>query len=366
MTVPVIVGAGPAGCAAAITLSRAGVAPVMLERARETGDALCGGFLSWRGMDQLRALGIDGEAIGGQRVTRVRLFTADGSIDHALPRAGLGISRRALDSAMQRAAVAAGAGLERGVRVRATQTGADAVKFSTGDGADLAARALFVAIGKYAQPAFPRPAPGALSDDPVLGLRIRLPASARLDRLVGDAVELFLFRSGYAGLVRQENGSGNLCFALHQSRLDAAHGNPARAIADVAASIPALAERLDACTGPVDAIAGVPYGWRATRARFAGVWQLGDQAACIPSLAGEGMSIAMASGASAARAWASGVDAARWQQDFARASLRPVTAARLLWRASETPAITRPAMQLLRHAPPLLTLAARLTRISSP
>ena len=52
-----------------------------------------------------------------------------------------------------------------------------------------------------------------------LGLRLRLVASPALDRLVGDAVELHLFDRGYAGVVRQEDGSANICLAVRRSRL---------------------------------------------------------------------------------------------------------------------------------------------------
>ena len=59
MSDAVVVGAGPAGSAAAIGLARAGAGVLLLERTRETGDALCGGFLSWRTLARLDALGID-------------------------------------------------------------------------------------------------------------------------------------------------------------------------------------------------------------------------------------------------------------------------------------------------------------------
>ncbi|MBU1462757.1 MAG: FAD-dependent monooxygenase, partial [Alphaproteobacteria bacterium] len=59
VTDAIVIGAGPAGAAAAIGLARAGAKILLLERARETGDALCGGFLSWQSLARLDALGID-------------------------------------------------------------------------------------------------------------------------------------------------------------------------------------------------------------------------------------------------------------------------------------------------------------------
>jgi menaquinone-9 beta-reductase len=71
---PIIIGAGPAGAAAAIMLARGGAKPLILERQRETGDALCGGFLSWRTLNTLQILGVDPATLGSHAVTRLRLF----------------------------------------------------------------------------------------------------------------------------------------------------------------------------------------------------------------------------------------------------------------------------------------------------
>ncbi|WP_197410229.1 NAD(P)/FAD-dependent oxidoreductase, partial [Sphingopyxis sp. H107] len=218
----IVVGAGPAGSAAAIGLARAGARVLLLERTRETGDALCGGFLSWRTLARLEALGIDRARLGGQAVRRVRLFAGQRKSETALPAEAMGVSRLRLDGALQAAAGAAGAGLERGIHASTIE--GDSVQ--TRDGATLAAPAIFLAAGKHGFRGFPREPAAWQRGDPVLGLRLRLPAHPALDRLVGDAVELHLFDRGYAGLVRQEDGSGNLCLAVHKSRLDEAGGEP--------------------------------------------------------------------------------------------------------------------------------------------
>ncbi len=53
--VPLIVGGGPAGCAAAIHRLHAGAGPLIVERRAAGTDRLCGGFLSWRTIKQLEA-----------------------------------------------------------------------------------------------------------------------------------------------------------------------------------------------------------------------------------------------------------------------------------------------------------------------
>ena len=358
----IIVGAGPAGSAAAIGLARLGAKPLLLERARETADALCGGFLSWRTLARLEALGIDRATLGGQAVDRVRLFAGRRRSETLLPGMAMGVSRRRLDSALQAAAVAAGAGFERGVHATALEDGA----VQTRDGATLSAPAIFLAAGKHGFRGFPRePAPWQRAD-PVMGLRLRLPAHPALDRLVGDAVELHLFDRGYAGLVRQEDGSGNLCLAVHKSRLDAVSGDPGALLRLLGDELPHLGERLaqaDRSWG-VDAIGHVPYGWR-TADTAPGLFRLGEQAGVIPSLAGEGMGIAIASADAAVAAGRHGGGAAApaFQRQLARRMARPFAFANLVWRFGEHPRTAGPLTLCAATFPWLVRLASRTTRL---
>ena len=357
-----VIGAGPAGSSAAIALAQAGGRGLIVERTRLTGDALCGGFMSWATLASLRALGVDATTLGGHPVSRVRVIAGNRSAEVALPATGMGLSRHRLDTVLLARAEALGAAIERGVTVRGVANGAATL----GDGATLSAVDIFVATGKHGLRDLPRVASARVTADPVLGLRRRLPGSVALDRLVGDAVELILFDRGYAGLVQQEDGSINLCLAVHKSRLSAAGGDPAGLIAQLAAENPALAARLDAAGvddhPTIDAIAAVPYGWR-TATTVPGIWRLGDQAGVIPSLAGEGMGIAIASARSAVAAFGQGVSAPAWQARFARQLARPLGVAGLLWRAGENPSINRAAVAALARVPQLLPFFARATRI---
>jgi len=358
----IVIGAGPAGSAAAIGLARAGAKTLLLERARETGDALCGGFLSWRSLARLDALGIDRAALGGQRVARVRLFTRARSSETALPDLAMGVSRCRLDSALQAAAERAGAALERGIHATLIEDG----NVQTRDGAILSAPALFLASGKHGFRGFAREPASWQRADPVMGLRLRLPPNATLDRLIDDAVELHLFDRGYAGLVRQEDGSANLCLAAHKSRLDAAGGDPAALLRTLGDAHPRLGDRLafaDWSRG-VDAIGHVPYSWR-TRDTAAGLFRLGDQAGVIPSLAGEGMGLAFASAKSAVAAWRhGGADAApAFQRELAARMDRPFAIANYVWRTGENPRTAGGLTALAASFPPLVRWAMHATRI---
>jgi len=355
---PLIVGGGPAGAAAAIVLARHGVQPLIVERAPATGDAICGGFVSWTTQARLRALGVD---LPGHRVDTVRVFSGRRSASAALPAPGIGLSRRAMDSALLARAVAAGAGLERGVTVRAlTQAGA-----ATADGAIIAATDIIVAAGKHALRGEPRVPPRHVVADPVIGLRRRLAGAPALSRQIGSHIELFLFDRGYAGLVLHEDGSANLCLAVRKSRLATHGGKPDGLFDSIAHECPALGDRLGAAgvnDASPDAIAAVPYGWRA-RGGEAQRWRVGDQCAVIPSLAGEGMGIALASGIAAGEGWLAGQDGAAFQRQFARRVARPMVVAEWLWRAAESVTVARRAVPALATAPRLMALLGKLTRV---
>jgi flavin-dependent dehydrogenase len=358
---PIVVGGGVAGSAAAIGLAEAGAAPLLLERSRVTGDAICGGFLSWQSLAALERLGLRREALGGHVVRTVRIVAGTRIVEATLPHAGMGLSRRRLDTLLLDRAAARGTDVRRGVTVRTVQR--DAVV--TANGERLAAAHLFLATGKHGLAGQPRPAPPHVAKDAVLGLRLRLSASPALTRAIGDAVELFVFDRGYAGLVLQEDATANLCLAVRKSRLKLAGGRPEALVARWADESPLLGARL-AAGGPsartFDAIGNVPYGWQAT-AGTPGLWRLGDQAAVIPSLAGEGMGIALASAEAAVSAWRRRVTPEAWQRDFARRSRSPLRWAGLAWRAAEVRSMSAAALCLFAIAPGIVPLLARITRV---
>ncbi|WP_230206602.1 NAD(P)/FAD-dependent oxidoreductase [Novosphingobium sp. Gsoil 351] len=354
-----IVGGGPAGAAAAIGLARAGERPLLIERSRETADALCGGFLSWRTLETLAGLGVEADTLNPIATTRVRLFAGSRQTEARLPRPARSVSRRKLDTVLLAAAGAAGARIERGVAVRAIE---DAVRLD--DGSELRPDALFLASGKHDVRGLARPAE-ARGSDPTLGLRVRIAAAPGLARLIGDAIELHLFDRGYCGIALQEDGSANVCMAVHRSRLNEA-GDPERLLAALGEECPALGERLAWRDGsePIDAIANVPYGWRLREGR-AGLFRLGDQAGVIPSLAGEGMGIALASGVSATEAWRRGGAgaAADWQSRFAYQIELPIGVARMIAGLGERPTSAGALVTVARLVPSLVDLAARMTRV---
>lgn len=363
-TAALIAGGGPAGAGAAILLAHGGAMPVLIERHAEPQDVVCGGFLASDAIAMLARVGIEVAALGAHPIDRARLVAGRHIAEAALPFRAVGLSRTRLDTVLLDAALRQGATIERGLAVRRVEPGTACLHLS--DGATIGAEALFLATGKHDLRGEPRT---ALPDaDPALGLRIRLEPTPTLRATLAGTIELHLFRGGYAGLLVQEDGSVNLCLSVAQSRLKAADGRPERLIEALRREAPLLAERFESASGhgTWSSVARVPYGWRAGDTG-PGLFRLGDQAAVIASLAGDGIAVALSSAIRAAHAFlhdgAEGAPA--FQAAFARRTRRPIGLANLLRHWGETPWISGPLVTLLGRTPGLMRQAAAMTRVGA-
>ena len=344
----------------ALQLARAGEPHLLVERTVETGDALCGGFLSWRTLEMLEALGVRGETLNPDTISRVRLYAGGRVAETLLPRPARAVSRKHLDTILLQTAIDAGAAVERGVTVRTIEDGRVRLDNDT----ELTPEALFLANGKHDIRGVARPA-AARGADPTVGIRLRLGPRPKLTSMVRDAIELHLFDRGYAGLVMQENDTANLCLAVHKSRLQEA-GDVERLLLALARESPALSDRLShrSVGSAVDAVANVPYGWRIQTGQ-SGLFRLGDQACVIPSLAGEGMAIAIASGSAAANAYlGSGPEGAvAFQRAFDRRVRTPIRVASTIWSLANGTQSAAFMVGLARAAPSMISFVASATRI---
>ncbi|PJG46785.1 oxidoreductase [Sphingobium sp. LB126] len=361
-TVPVlIVGGGPAGAAAAITLARGGVEAYLVDRHAGPHDGVCGGFLGWDALAELRDLGVDAFALGARPVGYLRLFAGGHRVEFALPYRAAGLSRRVLDEALIGLAGKAGAVLLRGRTVRAADPVRRSIRFD--DGEEWSGAALLLATGKHELRGLARDLHGR-KETPSAGLRAQLPVDASRSRDLAGTIELHLFDRGYAGLLLQEDGTTNLCLAVARERLAA---GVMGLMKEIMVEAPRLAERMKGAIPPhFDAIAGVPYGWR-TGTTSPGIFRIGDQGAVIASLAGDGIAMALNSGVSAAQALLDhGPEAAAdWQRRMHRRNFRPVAVAEALRHGAKGTVGRDVLMRLLRWMPALGVQAAQLTRISA-
>ena len=385
---PLIIGAGPAGSAAAITLALAGCRPVLIERASGPADKVCGDFLGIDAIRRAQALGVDPAAFGAAPIHQVRLIHRERVAQATLPFPAMGLSRRGFDAALLRQAQSAGAILHDGqtvrqlvrevappastppasaapARTRPTDRDSGQWIVRTADQTTFSADTVFLATGKHDLRDLPRPR----ADRGAIGMKMYFALAPGAAKALGDAIELTLFPGGYAGIQPIENGRTVLCIAI-QRRTFQCHGgawatliagieqHSARFSALLAGARPLLARPL--------AVAGVPYGYQSGALAADGLFRLGDQAAVIPSLTGDGMAIALHSGTSAAAAWLAGADSAAYHLTLARTLHRQMRLAGLLHHACMTGSVQAAITQAAAWFPALLHHAANRTRLAPP
>ncbi len=357
MSPPILVaGGGLAGAAAAIRLARAGRRVILVERTTGPTHKVCGEFLSREAQADLAELGVDPLALGAHPITHLRVVRGAAAARIRLPFRGLGLSRYRLDEALLDRAAASGAAIRRGETFRLDGHGRDT---------------LFLATGKHDVRGVPRR--HTASVDRLVGFKSYFRLAPGQQRALAAHIELLMFPDGYAGLQLVEDGLANLCLLVDRARLDHMrldHSGGAwpALLASLQQDSPHLADRLAGATEQLDrplAIARTPFGFvhRPGRADPAHLFRLGDQAAVIPALTGDGMSIALHSAALASRIHLAGGDAALYHRTLHRDVAGQVRRATALYTAGTHPAGQRLLMGAAALLPASIRLLTTLTRV---
>lgn len=350
-----IVGAGPAGCAAALYLSRAGRTAVLLDRAAFPRRKACGEGIMPEGVEVLRELGLFEDARKLGRTFRgVSWTTRDGR--HARSRfpdgEGLAVPREELDHLLLRRAAAAP-----GVRVferraaRGVERTTEGVRVSF-FGGELRARRLIAADGAAS------PALRALGVPRRPPARARFGLAARLKGVgAGELVEVFLVDGGELYLTPLP-GEGRVSAALLLERgaLAAAQGGLEAAFWRLALAYPALRARLARAKLDTPVAGSGPLAAEPSRCEDGPWLAAGDAAGAVDPLVGDGIGLALRTGRLAAEETDAALRGEGQPGRYTRRRrklLRPKRRlARLALALSRRPLLARAALSALRAYPP--------------
>jgi flavin-dependent dehydrogenase len=359
-----IVGAGPAGSAAARLLAEAGWRVALIEKAEFPRRKVCGEFISAPTMAVLKACGVAAPFIvaAGPPVMRVGVYAGKAML--TAPREqvwGRALGREHLDVMLRDAAFGAGAQLFQPAEVTGLARTADGFVCTLDDGHELVARTVIAASGSWnPKGIFAVPAGQASASD-----LFAFKAHFHGDALPPGLMPLLAFPGGYGGLVHTDQGRLSLSCCIRRDALARArtrHGGKAAdaVLAHILESTKGARLALEnaALEGHFLSTGPIHPGIR-TRADH-GLYFTGNIAGEAHPVIAEGISMAIQSSGLLARLLVAGRGddyALAWKRRFAPRIRAASLFAHLAMRGTTRAA----ALALLRAAPGLMGLGARLS-----
>jgi menaquinone-9 beta-reductase len=360
-----VLGGGVAGCAASIALARKGRSVTLIEREPTPRHKVCGEFLSGEALEDLHALGIEVASLGAVLINYVRIAAARRAAEAPLPFPAASLTRKALDTALIAAAIAAGVRVKRGRRVQSlSRATANLWQATLDDGTVYEAPTAFLATGKHDLRGHGRP------KDPLqwvaFKMYYRLSAAQTAD--LADASELTLYSGGYGGIQPVEDGITNFCCVVQRRYFARAGLRWEGVLAKMQQDCPHLTMRLDGAESLLDkpiTITHIPYGYL-RRATEDGLYCIGDQAAVIPSFTGDGISIALHTARHATAAYLAAEPAPVFQPKLRSAMLPQMRLAEVAADGLNNVLARAVLPFCLRVWPGAMRVTARLTRVTQP
>ncbi len=360
----IVIGAGPGGCATAITVARRGSSVLLLERGRYPRHRVCGEFVSAESLALLASLlsGDEQKLVDfAPRIPQARVF-ADGSQLHfEVNPPAASISRYDLDRALWRSCSVAGADAREGRTVQAVE-GEGPFAVTTTDGV-FHARSIVNAAGRWSF---------------LTSFDTRTRASG--ERWIGvkrhfretnpsTSVDLYFFDGGYCGVQPVSSCAANGAGIVNASAM--VRADVATDLKDVLELHPALRQRSRSWEPVIEQATTSPLAFHNPEPVQGKMLQVGDAATFVDPFIGDGISMALRSGGLAAECLepffqhVRSLEKATVQYaELYSMRLAPVfRASSVLRKLLRIPSpIRRPAMSLLQHAPLITRQIVRMTR----
>lgn len=350
----IVVGAGPAGSACAITAARSCTKVLLLEKGAFPRQKVCGEFVSSESLGLLRALLQDNRFQSAPEITSSRIFLDHKTLTLPVSPAAQSIPRFDLDAALFDAARGADVSTKEEMMVHEVRRD-EIFRVQTSE-KSFTARAVINTTGRWSKlTQF-----DVSSKQKWIGLKAHFS-----EQSPAQSVDLHFFSGGYCGVTPVGPDSINACAMV---RADVAH-----TLEEVFAKEPRLWERSRHWKALFPIVTTSPLYFREPQTESNGMILAGDAAGFIDPFAGDGISLALQSGALAAKSLVSFLhDECSWEQAHeqygaayrARFSSAFRNAARLR-RALAAPAWIRGTMFALADFPGVGKVLVRGTRARS-
>jgi flavin-dependent dehydrogenase len=351
----IVVGGGPAGTAAAITAAEHGARVLLLERGKFPRHKVCGEFVSAESLTLLASL-LDPAHAGlltdAPSISRARLFVDGRVIETPVDPPAASIPRVDLDVALWESARSRGVATQQQATVQEI-SGSGPFQVATSAG-EFQARALVNASGRWSNLSAAENTTG----EKWIGVKAHF-----TETQPEASVDLYFFDGGYCGVQPVGLNSVNACA---MARADAASN-----LSEVFELHPALKARSQGWQTLTEPVATSPLIFREPKAVRDGILMAGDAAAFVDPFVGDGISLALRSGALAAqclRAFfhneASLPEAARAYQTAYMTRFSTVfrTAAKVRRMFSLPRTLRQPVLFALEKAPTVTRFLIRKTR----
>jgi len=337
---------------------------MQLERGRLPRHKVCGEFVSAESLDLLTNLLDRDHATllqGAVRISQARVFLDGRILRTSVDPAAASLARLDLDAALWHSAEVAGVDSHQQVAAQSiTGTGPFHVTTTAGE---FEARALVNASGRWSNLNL---APAeATPSEKWLGIKAHF-----AEQSPESSVDLYFFEGGYCGVqpVRVANDDSALG-RVNASAMVRAH--VASTLAEVFLQHPALQERTRNWTALSNPVSTSPLIFRTPVPEIGGILMVGDAAGFVDPFVGDGISLALRSGALAAKCLgpvfaeqASLSEAASQYRESYRESLLPVfRASSKIRQMLKLPRpVRKPLLTILENAPAIARYAVRKTR----